>query len=211
VLNDLANLNLDNRRILGDRQNVVHAVQKAKRDAIPEKNDSVKTAEESKIIQISSESEGASPRFLTPKAHKLNKLTKALSDATDNSIMARIVTDFVAVLQLNSSRTLTKEGFAFLDALYKQLADPSVFVMPLRTSRARNSDEEQSSVQEPRQVKLGVVARLRKEVEAATGNGVLAKMVADFGAVTNKSSGRTVTKDGFAFLEGLARKLKELD
>jgi hypothetical protein len=51
-------------------------------------------------------------------------------------------------------------------------------------------------------VKLGVVARLRREVLEATNNKTLAKMVEDFGQVTNKSSGRTVTKVGvFYFLE----------
>jgi casein kinase 1 len=114
------------------------------------------------------------------------------------------------LLQANSSRTLTKEGFAFLDALYKQLVDPSVFVLPLRTSRSRNSDKEQFPPHEveARHTKLGVVARLRRAVGEAESNKALAQMVADFGAVINRSSGRTVTKDGFGFLEGLAARLR---
>lgn len=164
------------------------------------------------VIEISSNSEGSvPPPFVTPKAHKLIKLTKSVSDATDNRALSGVVAEFAAVLQGNKSRTLTREGFAFLDALYRRLADPSVLVQPMRTSRTRSSsDKEQMQELELRQAKLGVVARLRREVGEATGNRALARMVADFGAVTNRSNGRTVTKDGFAFLDGLAARLEVL-
>jgi hypothetical protein len=140
----------------------------------------------------------------------LIKLTKTVAAATDNAGVSDAVSEFIVVLQSNSSRNLTKEGFGFLDALYKQLADPSVFVLPMRTSRKRGADVEQLRDAAPRPAKLGVVARLKKEVMEATENAVLAKMVSDFGAVTNMGSGRNVTKDGFGFLVGLAARLKEL-
>lgn len=47
---------------------------------------------------------------------------------------------------------------------------------------------------EPPHIKLGVVARLRAEVPRAQSNKALAAMVSDFAKVTNKSTGRTVTK-----------------
>ena len=207
ILQDLANLQLENRQILGDRKNVAKAVQNAKKDDSFEKPTPV-----NEVIEISSTSESSiPPRFLAPKAHKLVKLTKSIAAATDNTALAAAVTEFVAVLQSNSSRNMTKEGFMFLDALYKQLADPSVFIVPMRTSRKRNVDKEQLQELEPRHIKLGVVARLKREVVAGSGNKELGEMVADFGAVTNKSSGRTITKDGFAFLEGLALRLRQLD
>jgi casein kinase 1 len=81
--------------------------------------------------------------------------------------------------------------------------------MPLRTSRNMDKEQQPVGAADPRRVKLDVLAALRREVDTASGNRALAKMVADFGAVTNKSSGRTVTKDGFAFLEGLAARLKD--
>jgi casein kinase 1 len=209
ILNDLANLKLDDRPVLGDRKNIHNAVQQAKTDA------KKPTAE---VIVITDSTDGGkiknhppSPVVARiPKAARLNKLTVDVNAASDNNALSHVVLDFVAFLQSNRSRTLTKEGFAFLDALYKQLADPSVFVLPLRTSRTRSADKEQHQVlpPEPRHVKLDVLAALRREVTTASGNQALAKMVADFGAVTNRSSGRTVTKDGFAFLEGLAARLK---
>jgi casein kinase 1 len=213
VLHDLANLNLDDRRVLGDRQGVNNALQQAKADA--KGADSAATSSKSKSVIVVTDSRPTEAsiivaRHITPKAQQLRKLREAVSGATDNASLAEVVSEFVTVLlQANRSRALTKEGFAFLDALYKQLADPSVFVQPLRTSRTRNSsDKEQIPVQEPRHVKLGVVAKLRRDVAGATDNKALAKMIVDFGAVTNKSPGRTVTKDGFAFLEGLAARLK---
>lgn len=62
-----------------------------------------------------------------------------------------------------------------------------------RTSRQRSNRELVEGKDAPH-VKLGVVARLRKEVGLVRDNKSMAKMVADFGKVTNKSSGRTITK-----------------
>ncbi len=42
--------------------------------------------------------------------------------------------------------------------------------------------------------KLGIVAKLRREVGTVYSNKQLATMVEDFGRVTNRSNGRTVTK-----------------
>ncbi|KAJ7644075.1 kinase-like domain-containing protein [Roridomyces roridus] len=207
ILNDLTNLDLGD-PVLADRKTVDEAVRKAKAAA---KDDSTKTPE---VIDITGDSDDEPdtipPPHLTPKAYKLAKLTKRASEATDNPQLSELVLEFIEILRSNSSRTLTKEGFAFIDALYKQLADPSVFIMPLRTSRQRSSDKslQQQQEKEPTHVKLGVVARLRTEVLDARSNKALARMVEEFGQVTNKSSGRTVTKDGFSFLEGVAQQLK---
>jgi casein kinase 1 len=209
ILNDLANLKLDDRPVFGDRKNINNAIQQAKTDA---------KKPSTEVIVVSDSTDGRKPKnhppspivARIPKAAQLNKLTAALKVATDNNTLSQVVSDFVDFLQSNRSRTLTKEGFAFLDVLYKQLADPSVFVVPLRTSRTRSGDKEQQQLlpPEPRHAKLDVLAALKREVGTASGNKALGKMVADFGAVTNRSSGRTVTKDGFAFLEGLAARLK---
>jgi casein kinase 1 len=211
ILNELANLKLDDRPVLGDRKNIINAVQQAKTDG---------KKPVTEVIVISDETDDGKPQIhppspvvaRLPKAIQLNKLTTAAYAARDNNTLSQVVLDFVACLQSNRSRTLTKEGFAFLDALHRQLGDPSTFAVPLRTSRTRSGDKEQQRVPlpEPKHVKLEVLAALRRTVGTASGNKALAKMVADFGAVTNKSSGRTVTKDGFAFLEGLAARLKTI-
>ncbi|KAJ7134548.1 kinase-like domain-containing protein [Mycena epipterygia] len=209
ILNDLTNMDLGD-PVLGDRETVDEAVRKAKDAA---KDDSAKDDQLREVIDITSDSEDDDtipPPFLTPKAYKLTKLTKRASEASDNAGLSELVFEFVGILKSNSSRTLTKEGFAFIDTLYKQLADPSVFVLPMRTSRQRSADKNLEPAKTPAHVKLGVVARLRREVLGASSNRALAKMVEDFGQVTNKSSGRTVTKDGFAFLEGVGERLKVL-
>lgn len=43
-------------------------------------------------------------------------------------------------------------------------------------------------------MKLGVVARLKNQVETAKSNKEMAAMVAEFSKVTNRSTGRTITK-----------------
>ena len=86
------------------------------------------------IIEIASDSDMAKSMptpFVIPKAHRLVKLTAKASDATDNLALSNLVREFVEVLRSNSSKTLTREATQFLDALHKQLADPSVFVAPL--------------------------------------------------------------------------------
>ncbi|THV05283.1 kinase-like protein [Dendrothele bispora CBS 962.96] len=203
ILHDLGQLQLEPQPVLGDRTNIEQAVRNARQKAHEPDSDR-------QVITISSSSEGSDddtipPRFVGKKAYKISKLTSKLPDAIDNQALSSLVTEFVAVMKSNTSRTLTKDGSGFLDALVKQLADPSVFAVPMRT---RLKDDQGSA--DHANAKLGVVARLRREVGSARTNGRLAQMVQDFGNVTNRSSGRTITKDGFAFLEGLARRLEEL-
>lgn len=133
ILNGLTNLDLGAKPVLGDRTNVQEAVRKAREDA---KLDSAPIPAARETIVISSGSENSSrlpaARFQRSKAFLLNQLVERVSSATDNAALARLVREFAAVLQVNSSRTLTREAFSVLDVLYKQLDDPSVFVKPTR-------------------------------------------------------------------------------
>lgn len=168
------------------------------------------------IIVISSGDENsARPEHRLPKAEQLNKLIVRIMHVTDNIALARIITDFSQILQSSRSRTLTKEGFKILDAVYKQLADPSVYIVPIRTSRSRhtqnqNESRENGGPQDARRAKMNKLFTLRREVGSAKDNKTLAKMVAEFGAVIDQSNGRTMTKDAFCFLEGLSSKLRAL-
>lgn len=210
VLHDLAKLQLHNRPILADQTNVLPA--QANKQA---EGSNKKAADVIDLCNTSDEGTAPDPPKNMPprtpvrvkKATRLEKLKSSVSDATDNGMLSTVVAEFSTFLKETGSKTLTREGFAFLDALYKQLADPSVFVHPMRT---RSTTEQASTENQPAHVKLDVVARLRKEVGTAQSNRMLAKLVADFGAVTNKSSTRTITKDGFAFLDGLSGRLKAL-
>ena len=182
------------------------------------------TEEEGDVIDLTGESTGGrrtpeQPKNVPPhtpvrvkKSERLWRLRVAMSKPADNAALSKIVAEFATVLkETGTSRTLTIEGFCFLDALYKQLGDPAAFVQPMRTSRTRSTiNLDQGAESQPAYVKLDLVARLRCEVVRAPDNKALAQMVADFGAVTNRSSSRTITKDGFAFLEGLAARLQAL-
>jgi len=206
VLKDLANLELVDRKVLGDRKNIANAVKNE-----PDNRDVLKKAEPlERVIEISSGSEGSvPPPVVAPKAERLTRLTKAVSKATDNKAISQLVTEFVAVLQSNTARSLTKEGFAFLKALQKQLTDLSIFILPRRTTRTRSDDKEQLA-SSSKEGKLGVIARLKEEVCTARGNDELANMVGEFEGVSLMRTGRTVTKDGFAFLTGLAETLQKI-
>ncbi|TFK52522.1 CK1/CK1 protein kinase [Heliocybe sulcata] len=201
ILNDLANLRLGDRPALGNRTNVQAPPKQA-----PADGQKAVATQKDDPVEISDESDGIDRRPQGSKMAQLASLKQAVSKASDNTALSGLVADFVAVLKAHPSKALTKQGFGFLDALYKQLSDPSVFIV----TRSANSDRQGETDQEPKQARLGKLLRLKREVERATSNKTLARLVREFEAVTDRSNGRTVTKDGLAFLEGLARRLKAL-
>lgn len=206
ILHDLANLQLGDRRVLGERN----------ADANKPRGNGHAAGRLPPNVIIISDGDGdentgpAKPPSGTrmTKAMHLNKIARTVSDSHDNGSLAQVVGEFVDLLHASRSRTLTKEGFAVLDALHKQLADPSVFIQPLRTSRSGGGSA--AHAPEPRYVKMNKLLQLRTGVAQAADNRALARMVAEFGAVINKSNGRTITKDAFGFLENLADRLRTL-
>lgn len=210
ILHDLAKLQIGDRQILGDLNEVANGVRANAADAQKQ------TQPSNEVIVIGSDDEnalGEAPADVRPsKAVQIAKLTRVVSESVDNIALAQALEGLVEVLRDSRSRSLTKEGFAFLDALYKQLADPSVYIQPMRTSRPRNSakDSEQAPRPQPRYEKMNKLWNLKRDVTHASSNKMLAELVAEFGAVINRSTGRTITKDAFGFLDGLAERLREL-
>jgi len=145
------------------------------------------------------------------KAARITKLTQAAGQAADNRVLARLTEDFVKVLRNSNSRTLTREGFAFLDALHKQLADPSVFIVPLRSSKTRSSrsqrDQESAAAEEAPHERRGRLNGLCTSLMKAQDNKTVAGLVAEFGALIDRTAGRKLTKDGMMFLEIVADRL----
>jgi casein kinase 1 len=218
LLQGLAQLNINNREtldrpVLGDRKNVQD---NGHRPALL-----IKKPEAAALV-VGLEgalSPGAGAGEEGPAVHRYNKaariakLTQAAGQAADNRVLAQITADFVKVLQNSSSRTLTREGFAFLDALHKQLADPSVFIVPLRTSKTRSQQElEQGGhpVEEALQERRSKLSILRASLAKAKDNKTLAGLVAEFGTLIDKAAGRKLPKDGMAFLECMADRLLDV-
>lgn len=221
ILGGLATLHVTPRPVLGERTNVLEAEKKTKASL-------VKSAERVGKNGSKRDAEGSTPagRAAKSKAVLLADLSSRAAKATDNEALSSLVQEYVKVLQMNSSRTLTKEASRFLDTLYKQLDDPSVFVQPTRyalyvfmiasckvltgdcgrLAKTRSMNEGT----EPAHAKLAVVTRLRMEVRTASNNKAIGNLVAEFTKITNKSIGRTITKDGFMFLEGVSKRLSAL-
>jgi casein kinase 1 len=133
ILKGLKRLDLTQQSFLGTLKNK----EDAKVDSLEQQKNKLKKTSEGSVVIISSDSEADNlmpMRSRLPKAARLNTLTKRASNATDNATLAALVTEFVDVMKMNSSRTLTKEAFGFLDVLFKQLDDPSVFIRPKRLS-----------------------------------------------------------------------------
>jgi casein kinase 1 len=214
LLRDLAQMNINRenpgRPVLGDKKNV--------QDQGAPNGCLVLKKPDADIIIVSDDEQqwgrevpGPAEQRVT-KAARITKLTQAAGQAMDNRVLAQITADFVKVLQSSNSRTLTREGFAFLDALHKQLADPSVFIVPLRTSKARSSRYQRQEptdlpVEEAVQERRSRLNILRASVAKAQDNKSLAKLIAEFGTLIDKVAGRKLTKDGLAFLENMADRL----
>lgn len=212
ILQDLAKLTLaEPRQILGERgNNVPNAARPAKATDTKKKAAAPSSGNEGVIVISSDGENGTAERGAArlTKAAQLLRLSRAASEATDNVMLSRVVLEFTEILETSRSRALTKEGFTVLDALYKQLADPSVYAVPLRTSRTRSGTQQETVPEaDARRVKMDKLFILRRDVRQARSNRMLAKMVSDFGACIDKSKGRTLTKDALAFLSGLSERL----
>jgi casein kinase 1 len=214
LLRGLAQMNVNGenseRPVLGDKKNVQD-------QRVQNGRPLLKKPEADAIIIISDDEQqwgrgggvpGPAEQRVT-KAARITKLTRAAGQAVDNRVLAQITTEFVKVLQGSNSRTLTREGFAFLDALHKQLADPSVFIVPLRTSKTRPQGQEATDLpaEEAAHQRRSRLNILRASVAKAQDNKSLAKLIAEFGTLIDKVAGRKLTKDGLAFLESMADRL----
>lgn len=205
VLDDLGRLRLEEApQVLGDRKQIADAVQQA-REAVnkPSSDD---------VIVISSDDEDDSTKPV-PKARRIYILRTKVSAATDNATLSKLLLEFVEVLEKTYSKSLTVEGFAFLDTLYKQLADPSVFVQPMRTSKRSGgsvNDMQEADALAKGRARRGRLVTLKADLGRAETNRALAGLVKAFGTEIDSSKGKTLPKTAFEFLYALGTRLKEI-
>jgi len=207
VLDDLGRLRLDEApQVLGDRKQIVNAVQQA-REAVNKP-----PSDDKQVIVISSSDEDDSTKPV-PKARRIYLLRTKVSAATDNATLSKLVLEFVETLEKTYSKSLTVEGFTFLDALYKQLADPSVFVQPIRTSKRSSgstNDTGEADALAKGRARRGRLATLKADMGKAETNKALAGLVKAFGTEIDSSKGKTLPKTAFEFLHALGTRLGEV-
>jgi len=205
VLGDLGKLRLEETpQVLGDRRQIVNAVQRA-REAVNKS-----PSDDKDVIVVSSDDEDDSTKDV-PKARRIYLLRTKVSAATDNGTLSKLLLEFVEVLEKTYSKSLTVEGFAFLDTLYKQLADPEVFVQPMRTSKRNggSANEGADALAKGRARRVRLVT-LKADVGKAETNKALAGLVKVFGAEIDSNKGKTLPKTAFEFLHALGTRLHEL-
>jgi len=207
VIGDLGKLRLEEApQVLGDRRQIANAVQRA-REAVNKP-----PSDDKDVIVISSGDEDDSTKPV-PKARRIYLLRTKVSAATDNATLSKLLLEFVEVLEKTYSKSLTVEGFAFLDALYKQLVDPEVFIQPMRTSKrsggSANDTQEADALAKGR-ARRGRLATLTADVGKAGTNKALAGLVKAFGTEIDSSKGKTLPKTAFEFLHALGARLKEI-
>ena len=208
VLGDLGRLRLEDApQVLGDRKQIADAVQQAREAAKQPPSD------EKEVIFISSSDEDDSTKPV-PKTRRIYLLRLKVSAATDNATLSKLLLEFVEVLEKTHSKSLTVEGFTFLDALYKQLADPSVFVQPIRTSKRSGSsanDTQDEDAFAKGRARRGRLVTLKADVGKAGTNKALAGLVKAFGTEIDSSKGKTLPKTAFEFLHALGTRMREIN
>lgn len=196
-------------QVLGDRTQIANAVKQAREAVNKPSSDDV----DKDVIVVSSDDEDDSTKPI-PKARKIYLLRTKVSAATDNATLSKLVLEFVEVLEKTYSKSLTVEGFALLDALYKQLADPSVFVQPIRTSKrggGSTTGSQDADALTKGRARRGRLVTLKGDVEKAGTNKALAGLVKGFGVEIDSSKGKTLPKTAFEFLHAVGTRLKEID
>lgn len=166
------------------------------------------------VIIISSGDENDSSKRQvgrTQKAAAMKRLTSSVSKAVDNVELGRLVGEFIQVLRSNSSKFMTKEGFAFLDSLESQLVDPDVFVVDSKQQKApatRSADPLQGMRKQASHAETIKFLRQRMTSNQSLGNSQVGALLGAFTKALRKGAARTVTTDGFAFLVGLEASLQ---
>ena len=128
ILNGLTRLDLGSRPVLVNNTNVLGQPRENQRS----ESDVKKGTKASDVVEISDKEivPGLPTRFALQKGRQLELLAKKVGTDACNEDLSKDVLEFVRVMQSNSGRTLTRPAFQFLDMLYKQLDNPSVFVQP---------------------------------------------------------------------------------
>lgn len=127
ILNGLTKLDLGSRPVLVNNTKVLGQQQASQKSESEVKKDT----KASGIVEISdTEPVAGLPQFALQKGRQLELLARKVVKSSCNEDLSKDVSEFVRVMQSNSGRTLTRPAFQFLDMLYKQLDDPSVFVQP---------------------------------------------------------------------------------
>jgi casein kinase 1 len=142
-----------------------------------------------------------------PKAVQLRQVSLDIAKAGDTLALAHSAEAFVRILRDTRARSLTREGFMVLEALSIALVGTGASrTQPLRRARTRETDGGNG----PRGAKASRLIDLRRNVAQVSDRRALAEMVREFGRITDASNGRTITKDGLAFLDGVVGSLKAL-
>lgn len=192
------------------------------------KTNTKSSQERSSVIEISSDEDGAGSSRLritdrTTKQNALRALSRQALESKDNTTLAELVRDFLEILKGSRSRVVTRDAFEVLEELSKKLEDSNKAAAPKRT-KAKTSKEELSSEIAPITVqsrlrqrsttvpKIETVKSLRTRLQALPKESTgahLAKMMSDFCSALRATTGRTLTKDGMAFLEDVETRLRQ--
>ena len=178
------------------------------------------------VISDSSSDENVKPSRQmdrTTKQATMRLLVKRARSATDNTSIADLLQKFLETYALTNTRSrfITRDAFEFLDVLVRQLEDPSVIASRKAESEfscATSNDTRLESTegrlrQRPptHMQKSETLKTLRQRIQNAPqtmSNQELAKVLSDFCAAVRLTTGKTLTKDGVAILEGIESRLR---
>ena len=167
------------------------------------------------------------------KQATLRLLTRRAREAGDNEVLADLLHQFLDMYELagTRSRVVTRDAFEFLDGLVLRIEELSTGDGGEKDSRpqTRSSQMSESRTQSRDTSRMeSTNSRLRQRVPAqktetvkalrlrlqsspsAMTNSHLSKLLAEFCQAVRATSGKTLTKDGVAFLESVETRLRKL-
>lgn len=185
------------------------------------------------VISDSSDEEFKPSRRMArgTKQATLRLLTRRARSSKDNVTLADLLHQFIDTYSLTGtrSRIVTRDAFDFLDVVVQQLEDPSgVLVHGSQPStQSSGTFDSQTQSEETSQLestnsrlrqrvpaqKMETVKALRLRLQSAPSamtKAQLAKLLAEFCQAVRVTSGKTLTKDGIAFLEAVESRLRQL-
>ncbi|EJC98848.1 CK1/CK1 protein kinase [Fomitiporia mediterranea MF3/22] len=214
ILEEIAKMRLDNTKLVKESKRNANLLPVGKSKTPP-------------IVPNTTSDNSETPKAARPQADRATKqatlrlLTRRVREQQNDNInantaLADLLKRFLEMYSLgggvggrNRSRVITKDAFEFLDALVERLGTQS------RLDNRDRSVLPPSSQQQPREGKIETVRALRHRLLSLPSipplsSIELSRILGDFCAAVRSTTGKTLTKDGVAFLEGVEERLRQL-
>lgn len=171
------------------------------------------SSDEESVPTSSSQKRGGQQFGRYSKAIAIKELADQARAAVTNKELAGVLRRFIELFRANRSKVVTKEAFDFLTVLHRQLDDPSIFISSSEEG-SQSSDKSNTRPKLPVLNKGGATVKILYQRlitdQSRLSKRQLAVTITDFSEAVRGTSGKLLSKDGFAFLAEVETRLRQL-